>query len=60
VAKETPELIRTLSRGNVGWGASRIYSKLLKLGNKISEASISKYMIRQRFASYVRYYHLSE
>src|SRR5215813_636021 len=46
VPKETRELIRTLSRENVGWGAPRIHSELLKLGIKISEASVSKYMIR--------------
>jgi putative transposase len=46
VPKETRELIRTLSRDNVGWGAPRIHSELLKLGIKISEASVSKYMVR--------------
>ena len=46
VPKETRELIRTLSRHNVGWGAPRIHSELLKLGIKISEASVSKYMVR--------------
>jgi putative transposase len=30
----------------VGWGAPRIHSELLKLGIKISECSISKYMLR--------------
>ena len=46
VPKETRELIRTLSRNNVGWGAPRIHSELLKLGITISESSISKYMVR--------------
>src|SRR5215467_4148928 len=46
VPKETRVLIRTLSRDNVGWRAPRIHSELLKLGIKISEASVSKYMIR--------------
>src|SRR5215510_7630978 len=46
VSKDTRELIRTLSRDNVGWGAPRIHSELLKLGIQISESSISKYMIR--------------
>src|SRR5215471_4080922 len=46
VPKETRELIRTLSRDNVGWGAPRIHGELLKLGIKISESSISKYMLR--------------
>src|SRR5262249_16051330 len=47
VSKETRELIRTLSRDNVGWRAPRIHSELLKLGIRISESSISKYMVRQ-------------
>src|SRR5436309_15956656 len=34
VAKETRELIRALSRDNVGWGAPRIHSELLKLGHQ--------------------------
>jgi len=46
VPKETRDLIRTFSRDNVGWGAPRIHSELLKLGIKISESSISKYMVR--------------
>jgi putative transposase len=46
VPKETRELIRTLSRDNAGWGAPRIHSELLKLGIKISESSISKYMVQ--------------
>ena len=31
----------------MGWGAPRIHSELLKLGIKISESSIAKYMVRQ-------------
>ena len=46
VPKETRELIRTSSRDNVGWGAPRIHSELLKLGIRISEASVAKYMVR--------------
>ena len=46
VAKGTRELIRTMSRDNPLWGAPRIHSELLKLGIKISEASVAKYMIR--------------
>jgi putative transposase len=46
VPGETRELIRTLSRDNVGWGAPRIQSELLKLGIKLSESTISKYMVR--------------
>jgi hypothetical protein len=37
-----------MSRKNVIWGAPRIRSELLKLGIKISEASVAKYMVRHR------------
>jgi putative transposase len=46
VPRETRELIRTMSRENVIWGAPRIRSELLKLGITISEASVAKYMVR--------------
>jgi hypothetical protein len=45
IPQDIRELIRTLSRDNVGWGAPGIQSELLKLGIKISESSISKYMV---------------
>src|SRR5258706_1982 len=35
-----------MSRQNPTWGAPRIHSELMKLGIKISEASIAKYMVR--------------
>jgi len=46
VSKETRDLIRTMSRENVVWGAPRIRSELLKLGIQISQASVAKYMVR--------------
>jgi hypothetical protein len=46
VSKDIRNLIRAMSRDNPIWGAPRIYSELLKLGIKVSEASIAKYMIR--------------
>ena len=46
VPKDTRDLIRKLSRENALWGAPRIRSELQKLGIKISEASVAKYMIR--------------
>jgi transposase InsO family protein len=46
VPKETRQLIRTISHENPLWGAPRIHSELLKLGIKISEASVAKYMVR--------------
>jgi len=35
-----------MSRENPLWGAPRIHSELLKLGVKISQASVAKYMVR--------------
>ena len=46
VPRETRNLIRTMSRENPLWGAPRIHSELLKLGIKISQASVAKYMVR--------------
>jgi putative transposase len=45
--KETRDLIRTMSRMNVLWGAPRIHSELQKLGIHVSEATVAKYMVRQ-------------
>jgi transposase InsO family protein len=39
-------LIRRMSRENPLWGAPRIHGELLKLGFRISQATVSKYMIR--------------
>jgi transposase InsO family protein len=36
-----------MSRENPIWGAPRIHSELMKLGIKISEASVAKYMVRK-------------
>ena len=47
VPKETRDLIRSISRENPTWGAPRIDSELMKLGIKISEASVAKYMVRR-------------
>src|SRR5262245_16073762 len=46
VSKETRDLIRTMSRENPLWGAPRIHGELAKLGVKISEACVAKYMVR--------------
>jgi hypothetical protein len=37
-----------MSRANPLWGAPRIHGKLLKLGIEVSQATVSKYMVRQR------------
>ena len=44
--QEVKELIRRMSRDNPLWGAPRIHGELLKLGIEISQAAVSKYMIR--------------
>jgi len=43
--KETRDLMRAMSRANPIWGAPRIHGELLKLGIKISQASVAKYMV---------------
>jgi putative transposase len=40
-------LIRQMCRANPLWGAPRIHGELLKLGIDVSEATVSKYMIRR-------------
>ena len=42
------ELIRTMSRNNIGWGAPRIHGELKMLGIGVSESTVAKYMIRHR------------
>jgi hypothetical protein len=41
-------LIRTMSQTNPPWGAPRIHGELLKLGIEVSQASVSKYLVRPR------------
>ena len=41
-------LIRTMSQANPLWGAPRIHGELLKLDIHLSQATVSKYMIRNR------------
>jgi transposase InsO family protein len=40
--------IRQMSRANPLWGAPRIHGELLKLGLTVSQAAVSKYMLRPR------------
>jgi len=42
------ELIRTMSRNNIGWGAPRIHGELQMLGIRLSESTVAKYMVRLR------------
>jgi hypothetical protein len=37
-----------MSTANPPWGAARIHGELLKLGIQISQATVGKYMVRQR------------
>ena len=46
VPVEISRLIRQMSRENPLWGAPRIHGELLKLGIEISQAAVSKYMVR--------------
>jgi putative transposase len=48
VSSEIVNLIRKMSLANPRWGAPRIHGELLKLGFKISQATVAKYMVRQR------------
>jgi transposase InsO family protein len=42
------DLIQKMSQANPTWGAPRIHGELLKLGLEVSQATISRYMIKQR------------
>jgi putative transposase len=42
------ELIRTMSRNNIGWGAPRIHGELKMLGIGVSESTVAKYTVRHR------------
>jgi putative transposase len=48
ISKEVRDLIRRMSETNALWGAPRIHGELLKLGIEISQAAVSKYMVRHR------------
>ena len=42
------ELVRAMSRNNIGWGAPRIHGELKMLGIRVSESTVAKYMVRHR------------
>jgi putative transposase len=48
VALEVRALIRRMSKANPIWGAPRIHGELQKLGVEISQAAVSKYLVRHR------------
>ena len=47
-ARDTRELIRSMSLANPLWGAPRSHGELLKLGIDVSQATAAKYMVRTR------------
>jgi transposase InsO family protein len=46
--REMIALIRRISRENPTWGAPRIHGEMLKLGYDLSEATVSRYMLKRR------------
>jgi putative transposase len=48
IAPDVRALIRIMARANPLWGAPRIHGELQKLGIEISQATVSKYVIRHR------------
>jgi hypothetical protein len=48
IDRELCELIQRISMENPLWGASRIHGELLKLGFKVAQWTVSKYMARGR------------
>jgi putative transposase len=48
ISRELRDLIRRMSICNPLWGAPRIHGELLKLGLTVSQATVSKYMLRHR------------
>ena len=45
---EVRQLIRTMSRDNVGWGALRIHGELAMPGINVPQVVVAKYMLRYR------------
>ena len=48
VTPEVRALIRRMSEANPLWGAPRIHGEFQKLGLEISQATVSKYLVRRR------------
>jgi putative transposase len=48
ISTELRDLIRRMSYANPLWGAPRIHGELLKLGLTVSQATVSKYIVRPR------------
>ena len=45
VSREVINLIKQMAKENSEWGAPRIHSELLKLGYKISESTVQRYIV---------------
>ena len=48
VSEEVRDLVRKMSKANPLWRAPRIHGELLKIGIEVSQATVAKYMGRQR------------
>src|SRR5262249_28057620 len=48
ISADLRDLIRRMSCANPLWGAPRIHGELVKLGVMVSQATVSKYMLRAR------------
>jgi len=46
ISRDIRELIRTMSKSNPLWGAPRVHGELCKLGIDVSQATVSKHMVR--------------
>jgi hypothetical protein len=47
IPREIRDLIREVSRANGLWGAPRIHGELLKLGIKVAQSIVAKYMVKR-------------
>jgi len=47
IDQETRQLVRKMCSANPLWGAPRIHGELLKLGIEVSQATVSRYMLRR-------------
>jgi hypothetical protein len=47
VDRKMRELVRQMSNANPLWGVPRIHGEMLKLGFKISQTTVAKYMVRR-------------
>jgi hypothetical protein len=45
--REIRQLIRQMSTANPLWGAPRIHGEILKLGIRVSQATVARYMVRR-------------